>query len=63
MKKFLKKILLASVVASTFIFNPPLANLNLISTVQAEVKTYTGVGECVQGDLMTEAQSKKLRKN
>lgn len=62
MKKIFKKLLIASVAAGTFIFNSPLDATNFFPTVQAEIKTYTGVGKCVQGDLMTEEQAKNLAK-
>lgn len=62
MKKFLKKIIAASVVAGSLIFVPQIYNSNLVSTVQAEIKTYTGVGKCVQGDLITIEQAKNYAK-
>ncbi len=58
MKKIFKKLLIASVAAGTFIFNSPLAGFNFVPTVYAEVKMYTGVGKCVQGDLITIEQAK-----
>ena len=59
MKNIFKKMLVASVTASSLlIFAPPPFSAT-VSTVQAEIKTYTGIGDCVRGDLMTEAQSKK----
>ena len=54
-----KKIIAAAVALGAFTFTPQFTNFNFVSTVQAEIKTYTGVGKCVQGDLMTEEQSKK----
>ena len=54
-----KKIIAAAVALGAFTFTPQFTNFNFVSTAQAEIKTYTGVGKCVQGDLMTEEQSKK----
>ncbi len=58
MKKTLKKLLIASIAAGSFIFTPSVENFNFFSTVQAEVKTYTGVGKCIQSELVTAAQAK-----
>ena len=58
MKSIFKKFLVASVAAGSFIFNPPLHNFNFVPIVQAEVKTYNGVGDCVQSELVTAAQAK-----
>ena len=59
-EKIFRKLIVASVAAGVMIFPVQIDSFNLILTVQAEVKTYTGVGKCVQGDLMTEVQSKNL---
>lgn len=62
MKKLLKKFLAASVAAGSLFFVPQIYNADLIQIVQAEIKTYTGVGECVQGDLITLEQAKNYAK-
>ena len=46
MKKIFKKMLIASLTAGSFIFNPPLDSFNFVPTVQAEIKIYTGIGDC-----------------
>ena len=62
MKKLLKKFLAVSVAAGSLFFVPQIYNADLIQIVQAEIKTYTGVGECVQGDLITLEQAKNYAK-
>lgn len=54
-----KKIIAAALALGVFTFAPNFYYSPLIQVAQAEVKMYTGIGKCVQGDLMTEAQSKK----
>lgn len=50
--------MIASLAAGSFIFNLPIDNFNFVQTVHAEVKTYTGAGDCVQSELVTAAQAK-----
>lgn len=59
MKKIFKKLLIASVAASSFIFSPPLDGTNFFPTVQAEIKTYIGVGKGTQSELVTAAKAKE----
>ena len=62
MRKLFKKILVASIAAGSFIFTPQINGVEIVPAVQAEVKTYTGVGKCVQGDLITIEKAKEYAK-
>ena len=50
MKKILQKILVAGVTVGSLIFTPQIYNSNLVSTVQAEIKTYDGEGQYIMSD-------------
>lgn len=52
-RKNLRRLIAASVVFGTLIFPPQFDNFNFVSTVQAEVKTYTGEGEATMGESET----------
>ena len=50
MKKILQKVFVAGMTAGSLIFTPQIYNSNLISTVQAEIKTYDGEGQYIMSD-------------
>lgn len=52
-RKNLRRLIAAPVVFGTLIFPPQFDNFNFVSTVQAEVKTYTGEGEATMGESET----------
>ncbi len=57
-KKFLRRILAASVALGSFTFTPNFYNFNFMPIAFAQVETFEDVGEYIQSELITDEQAK-----
>ncbi len=61
-KKFFRRIIAVSMAAGAMIITPHINELQFMSTVQAAVQTYTGIGEAIIGDRDTMESAKNFAK-